>query len=74
MENIKGSAYDFALVLRQMYTEAILREKLDEVGAAYHQSVQCTDFTVDDSVPLNGKAVLSTFLDKKTGQEFQLKR
>lgn len=74
MENIRDTTYDFALVLRQMYTEAILRKKLDGIGASYHQSVQCVDFTVDESAPLNSHSITSTFIDKKTESEFKLKR
>ena len=44
MENIRDTTYDFALVLRQMYTEAILREKLEEVGAAYFQGDEVCGF------------------------------
>lgn len=74
MENIKDTAYDFTLVLRQMYTEEILREKLESIGASYHQSVQCIDFEVDQSAPLNSYAVTSTFTDLKTQKPFKLKR
>lgn len=74
MENIQDTTYDFALVLRQMYTEAILREKLEAVGASYRQSVQCVDFNVDESAPLNSYAVTSTFHDKKTDRQFKIER
>lgn len=74
MENIRDTTYDFALVLRQMYTEAIFREKLEAIGATYYQAVQCTDFLVDESAPLNSHAITSTFLNKKTGRIFKLKR
>lgn len=74
MENIKDTAYDFTLVLRQMYTEEIFREKLESLGASYYQAMQCIDFQVDESAPHNSHAVTSTFEDKKTGKTFQLKR
>lgn len=74
MENIKDTAYDFTLVLRQMYTEEILREKLESVGAPYYQSVQCIDFEIDQSAPLNSFAVTSIFTDLKTQKPFKLKR
>jgi phenol 2-monooxygenase len=74
MENIRDTTYDFTLVLRQMYTEAIFREKLESIGASYYQAIQCTDFSVDESAPLNSNGVTSTFVDKKTGKTFQLKR
>jgi phenol 2-monooxygenase len=74
MESIKDTAYDFTLVLRQMYTEEIFREKLESVGASYYQAMQCIDFKVDESAPLDSHAVTSTFEDKKTGKTFQLRR
>ncbi|KEY71705.1 hypothetical protein S7711_02934 [Stachybotrys chartarum IBT 7711] len=73
MENIRDTAYDFTLVLRQMYTEAILREKLESIGASYYQGIQCTDFTTDPSASPDSHAVTSTFVDKKTDRTFQLK-
>lgn len=74
MENIKDTAYDFTLVLRQMYTEGILREKLDSIGAPYYQSTECIDFKIDETVPADGYPVTSTFVDLKSQKNFQLKR
>ena len=74
MENIKDTAYDVTLVLRQMYTEEIFREKLESLGASYFQATQCIDFKVDESMPVNSNAVTSTFEDKRTGKKFELKR
>lgn len=74
MENIRDTAYDFTLVLRQMYTEAILREKSVSIGASYLQGIQCTDFTVDEAAAANTTGVTSTFVENKTGKTFQLKR
>ena len=74
MENIRDTTYDFALVLRQMYTEAILREKLEEVGAAYFQGMQCVGFEVDGNGGSDAHAVTSTFADKGADETFKLKR
>ncbi|OIW31073.1 FAD/NAD(P)-binding domain-containing protein [Coniochaeta ligniaria NRRL 30616] len=73
MESIKDTTYDFTLVLRQMHTEAILREKIASVGASYHQSVECVDFQVDASAPLDAPGVTSTFTNRKTQRTFKLK-
>lgn len=73
MENIKDTNYDFTLVLRQMHTEAILREKIASVGASYDQSVECVDFQVDASAPLDSPGVTSTFTDGKTSTTFKVK-
>jgi phenol 2-monooxygenase (NADPH) len=74
MENIKDTAYDFVLVLRQMYTEAILREKLESIGATYYQSTECIDFKIDEAVDADSYAVTSIFNDKRTQTNFELKR
>jgi phenol 2-monooxygenase len=74
MENIKDTTYDFALVLRQMYTEAIFRGKLEEVGAVYRQGTQCVDSEVDESTGPDAHAVTSTFIDKRTEKTVKLKR
>ncbi|KAL4944601.1 hypothetical protein BDV06DRAFT_232853 [Aspergillus oleicola] len=73
MENIKDTAYDCTLVLRQMYTEAILREKLQSVGAVYYQGMECIDFEYDDSAAPDGFPVKSEFKNTTTQATFQLK-
>ncbi|KAH7325617.1 FAD binding domain-containing protein [Stachybotrys elegans] len=73
MENIRDTAYDFTLVLRQMYTEEIFRQKLNEVGASYYQATECVDFAVDETATPDGYAVTSTFTDRKTQKTFKLK-
>lgn len=74
MENIKDTVYDFALVLRQRYTEAILREKLASVGAVYHSSMECVDFEIDGSASLDSHAATSRFVNPKTGTQMVFKR
>jgi phenol 2-monooxygenase (NADPH) len=74
MENIKGTVFDFALVLRQMYTEAILREKLESVGGVYYPSTECISFEIDDSEPPSTHGVTSTFANTKTQETMTLRR
>jgi phenol 2-monooxygenase len=74
MEKIKDTTYNFTLVLRQMYTEAILREKLESTGAPYYQGMECIDFKVDEAASLESHGVISTFTERKTQKTFQLKR
>jgi phenol 2-monooxygenase len=74
MENIKDTTYDFVLVLRQMFTEKILREKLTKAGVKYYQGIECVDFTLDESTSLDDYLVTSKFVDKATGKEFHLRR
>ncbi|KAL3471353.1 FAD binding domain-containing protein [Aspergillus californicus] len=73
MENIKDTAYDFTLVLRQMYTEAILRQNLECVGAIYHQGMECVDFVCDDAAGAGDFPVTSTFKDTTTQTTLAIK-
>lgn len=74
MENIQGTTYDFVFVLRQMFTEAILREHLDAINASYYQGTECIDFAIDESVQAGDYPITSTFINSKTGQNFKVKR
>lgn len=74
MENISDTNYNFTLVLRQMYTEAILRERLGEFGDFYHSATQCTDFEIDESAALGSYGVTSTFKDQRTQKTFKIRR
>ncbi|KAL5000391.1 FAD binding domain-containing protein [Aspergillus recurvatus] len=73
MENIKDTAYDFTLVLRQMYTESILRGKLQSVGAVYCQGMECIGFQCNGDTAPDGFAMTSTFRNTATQGTFQLK-
>lgn len=72
MENITGTAFDFALVLRQMYTETILREKLQTVGAAYYPATECVDYEIDPDAG-NNYPVTVTRIDHRTQSNIILK-
>ena len=74
MENIKGTAFDFALVLRQMYTEAILREKLETVGGVYYPSTECTSFRIDELAPHGTYGVATRLANAKTGEVMTIRR
>jgi phenol 2-monooxygenase len=56
-----------------MYTEAILREKLESVGAIYYQSIECTSFKIDDAAPLDAYGVTSNFVDTQTQKPMTLR-
>ncbi|KAJ6113611.1 hypothetical protein N7523_006928 [Penicillium sp. IBT 18751x] len=74
MENIQDTTYDFVLVLRQMYTEQILRDKLESVGSDYFQGYECVDFQCDENRPSASQAVVATFKESETGRTITLKR
>ena len=61
MENIKDTTYDFVMVLRQKYTEKILREKLEALSVPYIQSAECIGFTISVMRPrkrsVDGQAI-----------------
>lgn len=75
MENIKDTAFDFVLVLRQMHTEEILRDKLRSVGAIYRESTECTGFEIEDGVASpDACPVKSLFTNTKTQEKTVLRR
>lgn len=75
MENIKDTAFDFVLVLRQMHTEDILRDKLRSVGAVYYESTECTDFELEDEMNSSDThLVKSYFTNTKTQKKSVLRR
>jgi phenol 2-monooxygenase len=74
MENIKGTVFDFALVLRQMYTEAILREKLQAVGGVYYPSTECISFDIDEVAPHGAYGVTTKFANTKTHEAMTIRR
>ncbi|KAJ5123319.1 hypothetical protein N7448_009416 [Penicillium atrosanguineum] len=73
MENIQDTTYDFVLVLRQMYTEQIFRDKLESLGADYYQGYECVDFQCDENKPSTSQAVVATFKESDTGRIITLK-
>lgn len=73
MENIKDTTFDFTLVLRQMYTEEILREKLKSVGVSYYQGMECVGFDCDPNKAPDGFPMTSTYQNAVTGETFYLK-
>lgn len=74
MENIQDTTYDFVLVLRQMYTEQILREKLESIGADYYKGYECVGFQCDENKPPSSHAVAATFKECDTGNSITLQR
>jgi phenol 2-monooxygenase len=74
MENIQDTTYDFVLVLRQMYTEQIIREKLESIQAEYYQGYECVGFECNDSTSSTKHAVVATFKESGTGRAIRLKR
>lgn len=74
MENINGTVFDFALVLRQMYTEAILREKLETAGGVYYPSTECMSFEIDELAPHGSYGVTTKFTNTKTKEGMTIRR
>ena len=75
MENIQDTLYNFALVLRQHYTEAILRDKLFSVGASYRTPAECVDFcTIRDAEAGDSYGQISYFVNPETQETMTFKR
>lgn len=73
MENMKDTAWDFALVLRQKYQEDIFRQALRKHGVAVEAPVSLTSIYIDSVVPQNDYKVTATVTDGKTGAESKIK-
>ena len=74
MENINDTTYDFALVLRQKYTEEILREKLTATGSTYYSAAECLGFTIENDAQGISHGVVATIKDHGSGEVFLIKR
>ncbi|KAL1969142.1 hypothetical protein VTN77DRAFT_396 [Rasamsonia byssochlamydoides] len=69
MENMKDSAWDFALVLRQKYQEEIFRSALKRQGVILEAPVALVDLTVDEGVQQGGYSVTATLENGITGAQ-----
>lgn len=69
MENMKDTAWDFALVLRQKYQEDIFRRALAECGVELEAPKILTAIVVDESLPQNEYRVRATIKDGVSGAE-----
>ncbi|KAL1852544.1 hypothetical protein Plec18170_005675 [Paecilomyces lecythidis] len=67
MENMKDTAWGFALVLRQKYQEDVFRQALKKNGVGLEAPMKLIDVTIDDTVPLGGYRVIATIQDELTG-------
>ncbi|OJD30022.1 pentachlorophenol 4-monooxygenase [Diplodia corticola] len=60
MEQMKDTAWDFALVLRQKYQEEIFRRALRELGVELHAPATLVGLHIDESIPPGGYRVSAT--------------
>lgn len=65
MENMKDTAWDFALVLRQKYQEEIFRGALKKLGVELEAPMTLTAIDVDES---SDYRITATIKDGKTGE------
>lgn len=61
--------WDFALVLRQMYQEEILRSRLREIGGKLETEKEVVKVVVDETVELGGYRIQTVVKNCKTGKE-----
>ncbi|KAE9987212.1 hypothetical protein Vi05172_g2252 [Venturia inaequalis] len=73
MENMKDTTWDFALVLRQKYQEAIFREALKTQGVALESSTELIELEVDKSIPIGEHRITATIKNGLTGRESTVK-
>ena len=73
MEEMRGSVWDFALVLRQKYQEEVFRQALLKEGIALEASVECVDVSVDESVEVGGHRIIVVMKDCATGEDQTVK-
>ncbi|KAI8965402.1 3-propionate hydroxylase [Daldinia sp. FL1419] len=67
MKHMSGSAFNFALVLRQKYQEEIFRNALKQHNVRVEAPVELTTASVDDTVPTKDYKVTATLLHQDTG-------
>lgn len=69
MENMKDTTWDFALVLRQKYQEAIFREALKAQGVELESSTELIALEVDENVPVGDYRITATIKNGLTGHK-----
>lgn len=66
MENMKDTAWDFALVLRQKYQEEIFRNAMKKVGVTVEAPVELKAIDVDPGKPRGSHRITATVQDSTT--------
>ncbi|KAH9906565.1 FAD binding domain-containing protein [Xylariomycetidae sp. FL2044] len=67
IDNMKDTAFDFALVLRQKYQEEIFRDAMGAYGVKVEAPVELTAVDVDEQIPKGGHRVTATLLHHGIG-------
>ncbi|TID20042.1 FAD/NAD(P)-binding domain-containing protein [Venturia nashicola] len=73
MENMKDTTWDFALVLRQKYQEAIFREALKGQGVTLESATELVGLNVDERIPIGEHRITATMKNEVTGHESVVK-
>jgi phenol 2-monooxygenase len=73
MENMKDTTWDFALVLRQKYQEAIFRQALKAQGITLESSTELIGLEVDESIPIGDHRITATMKNGLTGHQSTVK-
>ncbi|KAI1338757.1 FAD binding domain-containing protein [Xylariaceae sp. FL0016] len=67
MNDMKDTAFDFSLVLRQKYQEEVFRGAMTKFGVAVEAPVELTAVSVDTGIPAGSHRVTATIHNKVTG-------
>ncbi|KAI6082714.1 3-propionate hydroxylase [Hypoxylon rubiginosum] len=67
MNNMKDTAFDFALVLRQKFQEEIFRNAMKKHNVQVEAPIELTSASVDHAVPLTGYRVKAVLLNHQNG-------
>ena len=73
MTNMKDTAWDFALVLRQKYQEEVFRKAMKRHGVEVEAPVELEQVVIDDSLPIGEYRITATVLDSQTRQTTTIK-
>ncbi|KAI1491044.1 FAD binding domain-containing protein [Biscogniauxia mediterranea] len=73
LHDMKGTAFDFPLVLRQKYQEEIFRAAMRPLGVEVEAPVELTAVTVDEAAPPGSHRVTALVRDHATGAEHALR-
>lgn len=68
MEEMRGTTWDFALVLRQKFQENVFRKALLKEGVELEAGVELLELTVDESMPKGSHRIEATIKDLRSGQ------
>lgn len=68
MENMKDTAWDFALVLRQKFQEDVFRKRMQRHDVEVEAPVELKAIAIDECIPVGGMRIAAQVHDGRTGK------